>query len=287
MIKKIKLITSYIMDVVWLLYLIVYLTIKKRIVVDKIDESSANKIIVLANGPSLKDELSSFKNTERSNIDFIALNYFANDHTFFEIKPKDYCLADPMFFRKTHREKEALELLKLLQNKVNWKMNIYIPSDLYSDFMEFSVITNKFIRIIRVNTRIYKGKNLKIKHYLYDKGLSTPLVSTVAVLAIFIALKKNISTIELYGVDHTFFDNLIVNDENQVCRKETHFYDNKSILKPLLKNENDEVFLMSEYVFMIGNMFKSHDELASYARYLNLLIINKTKGSLIDSYLRK
>ena len=90
-------------------------------------------------------------------------------------------------------------------------------------------------------------------------------------------------------MEHTFFDSLCVNDENELCTKELHFYSggDESVLKPIKRNDNDEIFKVADYLEAIMNMFKSHDLLAEYSKYLNSEILNCTKPSMIDSYERK
>lgn len=285
--KVLKIIVFSVSDFLLLIYHVLSLIFERGTFRNRIVKSKVDKMIVLANGPSLKDELPELAGLDNSNIDFVVLNYFGNDAAFFKIKPKHYCFADPMFFRKTHRSVKALELLKALDDNVNWAMNIYIPSNLHNNFLKFSSLTNKNINIIKVNTTQYKGRNKLIKHFLFKNGLSTPNISTVANLAIYVALNKGPKEIDVYGIDHTFFDGLCVNDENQVCTIEKHFYNNSTNLKPIRRNDNDKVFKMSEYVTMIGDMFKSHDALSGYAKYLDIKLINKTKESLVDSYSRK
>jgi hypothetical protein len=114
-----------------------------------------------------------------------------------------------------------------------------------------------------------------------------PRIQTVANLAIFIGLNSGYSKVNIYGVDHTFVGNLEINNKNQLCSVDTHFYDGGiSILKPLIRNDNDEIWKISDYLEAIANMFKSHDQLSQYAQYLKINIVNYTSCSMIDSYVR-
>lgn len=255
---------------------------------NNLKKSTIKTAVVLANGPSLKKEIPKLNIAEEFNgVDFIVLNYFANQQVFFQIKPKHYCFADPMFFENTHRQQEAKSIFSILQNKVDWDMNIYVPSNRFKNFKIFSGVNNKYITIVKMNTTPYGGYK-SFRNFFYKKGLAMPIPGTVANLAIFVALNSGFKEIRLYGVDHTFFDSLCVNEKNQLCNKESHFYGNKTKTEPIpiIRTDNSEVFKMSEYLTAIGQMFKSHDLLVHYAKYLNVEIINYTKISLIDSYKR-
>ena len=51
----------------------------------------SGKVAILANGPSLKEVLPKLQMDK-------VLNFFGMEAVFTRIKPKHYCLADPMFF---------------------------------------------------------------------------------------------------------------------------------------------------------------------------------------------
>lgn len=245
-------------------------------------------VAVLANGPSLRKVITHINtDSEFQNVDFIVLNYFAFEDIFFQIKPKHYCLADPMFFKDSFRKKDALHLFSILQEKVDWNLNIYIPKTELKLFMSFSKFTNPHLNIIPLNTIEYSGyESLRFK--FYKKGFSMPRIQTVANMAIYVGINSGYSQIKLYGVEHTFLDSLCINDKNQLCNKEKHFYDtDEAQLKPILKTSSpNEIWKISDYLMAISWMFKSHDILAAYAKYKGVHILNCTKGSMIDSYER-
>lgn len=246
-------------------------------------------VAVLANGPSLKEVITRVEtDVEFQGVDFIVLNYFAFEDVFFRIKPKHYCLADPMFFGDSHRKADALRLFSILQDRVDWDLNIYVPKKGLKPFRAFSKLTNSHLHIIALNTEEYRGyESLRFK--FYEKGLSMPRIQTVANMAIYVGINSGYSRINLYGVEHTFLDSLCVNDQNQLCNRDKHFYDKEEApLKPIIKTDSlDEVWKISDYLMAIAWMFKSHDLLAAYANYKGVHIVNSTKGSMIDSYERK
>lgn len=268
-----------------LLYLIELL--RYNCLFNRLKEKHDGSLVLLANGPSLKEIIHQLScNNKFSNVDFIVLNFFAFEPSFFKIKPKHYCFVDPMFFYKTHRYNDVVKLYTILQDKVNWNMNIYIPQTRYSEFVKFCKINNPYIKIQTVNNIQYRGFN-KFKYFLFKEGLAMPLNATVANMAIYVGITLGYKKIYLYGVDHTFFDSLTVNEKNELCNKDTHFYNNsETVLKPIIRNDNGTVWKISEYLESITNMFKSHDDLSKYAEYKKIEIFNCTNVSLIDSYKR-
>lgn len=271
-------------------YLLMYVCafIRNKCFITKILSNKHGSVIVLANGPSLKDDLELLMNENYfNNIDCIVLNFFAFDEAFFIIKPRHYCLVDPMYFKNSSKIEQVRALYNLFQNRVDWDFNLYIPSNQIHQFHQFSCITNPCISIVKVNMISYNGSAV-LRNVFYKFGFAIPPVQSVVIMSIYIALNMGYTEIELFGVDHSFFDSLCVNKDNQLCSKDVHFYDeNKSSLKPFYRTDSNEIWKISDYVDAISKMFKSHDLLSSYSKYLGVNIYNNTKNSMIDSYIRK
>ena len=244
------------------------------------------KLVILANGPSINKDLQNIKNNI-GKADFMVMNYMALEDVFYELKPEYYCLIDPMFFYKTHREDEAKNLFNILNTKVDWKLTIYIPLFFKSKFKEFSNLNNKNIDVVSVNNCSYFGFE-KLRNYFYKIGLSCPELYSVISMGIYIGIKSKYDCLDLYGVEHTFFNNLQINKENQLCAVYDHFYESNTVnkLKPLLKSDTGEVWKISDYIIEKGLLFNSHDQLNSFAKSMEVSIVNCTVNSLIDSYTR-
>jgi hypothetical protein len=129
----------------------------------------------------------------------------------------------------------------------------------------------------------YRGYEF-LRNIFYKKGLSAPRLQTVANMAIYVGINSGYSEVDLYGADHTFLDSLCVNDKNQLCNRDKHFYDNAAVeLKPIIMGDG-KVWKIANYLEAISYMFKSHDLLEKYSKSENVKIVNCTKGSMIDSY---
>jgi hypothetical protein len=243
-------------------------------------------VAVLANGPSLKEVLPKLTTKEFENIDFIAMNFFAFDDVFFQIKPKHYCLADPTFFQDSFKKEEVFKLFKIFQEKIDWDLTIYLPNKIsYNKFLLFSKLTNSYLHYIHLNAIEYRGYK-SFRYFFYKTGLSMPRSQTVANMAIYVGINNGYGIINLYGVDHTFFDSLCINERNELCNKNAHFY-GEAKLKPLIRTDNYLNWKIADYLEAISYMFKSHDLLADYAKSLGVKIVNCTNISMIDSYERK
>lgn len=261
--------------IIFLLYLL-----RQHSFRNPIEKKFSGTLVVLANGPSLTTVLDRITTDEDfENVDFMAMNYMANTEKFWTIKPKHYCLTDPIFFCPSGHEDESIAMYRNME-KVDWNMNIYIPKYALKHFFSFSHLKNPYINVIALNTAPYLGFE-NFRNYFYKAGLSMPCSQTVAIQTIYVSIMLGYSLIKLYGVDHSYTVSLCVNDNNEVCRRYEHFYKSDDAeLKPI---GSDMVEFFSQGV----KVFKGHKYLAAFAKYMNVCILNCTKGSFIDVYERK
>jgi hypothetical protein len=263
-----------------------YILVRCKAYWNPIKKSYSGKALILANGPSMKDVIPRLTtDVAFQNADFVVMNFFAFDDVFFKIKPKHYCFIDLVFIQDSYRKDEVHKLFKILQEKVDWRLNIYVVGHwYYKKFVSFFEFTNGFLKIIPINFFIYKGyKNLR--NFFYKRSLAIPELNNVSLLAIYVSINSGYSELDLYGVDHSFFDSLCINENNQLCTIYSHFYDIPKI-EPI-KYANGLIPNVAYHIKNMGIVFEGHDLLSNYAKYSNVKIINCTKNSMIDSYERK
>jgi hypothetical protein len=289
----IKKILYFIRDTEYFIYFLIRLLCYRDFLYTRqIRKESRGSVVVLANGPSLKEVVPLLSTSDRfKNVDFFVMNFFAFNDIFFIIKPKYYCLMDDMFYDGVtfENEKENVSrLFDLLENHVDWEINVYVVRYRIKDFMEYSKITNKHINIIGMNTQKYLGYK-KFEYFFYKNNLAMPSVFTVANMALFVSMNSGYSHIYLYGFDHDFFTSLYVNDDNILCYKYNHFYEENDIVRPLLNRhigKYGKPATIVEYLLDKLPVFVCHETFAKYAEYMGIKIVNCTKNSFIDSYER-
>jgi hypothetical protein len=251
------------------------------------------KIAVLANGPSLKEVIPKLTSKEKfEGCDFIVMNLFALEKQFAIIKPTHYCFADPMFYQDyAPRLNDIQKTFKILQEEVHWTMNVYLSFFSEAEckmFLKYSGLTNPNLKIIKTNRIDFEGYKA-LRNYYYNTGYCMPKVGNVANLAIYISLLNGYKSIDVYGVDHDFFLSWAINERNELCAKEAHFYQNTDEvkLKPIVDTISGKgTVKIATYLSGLSVMFKSHDQLQAFSEYKNATIINMTKNSMIDSYQR-
>ena len=247
----------------------------------------SDELALLANGPSLADELPRLLAGARAGCDFLAVNYFAEHEAFERLRPAYYVLSDPQFFRASAQRDRVAALYRTLARKVTWPMTLYVQYYNPERFDYRAALPNGHIRIVPFHTQPYRGFR-RLEFWLYRHGLGSANFGTVVQVCEYVALLLGYKTLELYGVDHTLLDGLSVDDENRLCRADRHYYDDApAVPKPIFQKVPHRPYTMAVYLAEVAELFRGHEALRDYARSLGARIINRTEGSMIDAYERE
>ena len=249
------------------------------------------RMLILGNGPSLREQMPKLIEQEAwKKGDIMAVNFFATSEEFSILKPKYYILSDPQFFRKAGYSERVEAMYRALAEKVSWPMTLYVQyyNPEHFDYAA-AVGHNPNIRIVKFHTLVFHGFR-SVEFWCYRRGLGSGNFGTVVQNGEFVAMLLGYRTIELYGVDHTLLEGLVVDDKNRLCRTQSHYYDTEPAEpKPIYVNATTppRPYTMASYLAETAELFRGHEVLAEYARTQGVSIINCTKGSMIDAYERE
>lgn len=236
---------------------------------------------ILANGPSLNVELEGLMKENSSLDNSLVVNFFVFSDLFFKIRPKYYCLADPLFFTENRYTENVLKLFAGL-NKVSWQMELFVWIQGVDIIKKY--INNDNIKIVGVSILRFKGFESK-RYSSYKKGIAVPSYVNVTIMGLYVLLNLGYDTINLYGVDHSFLAGLCVNDDNRLCINDHHFYGSEK--REFAPKMDGSLWTMKDFVYDKYLTFVEHEIMRGYADYLGAKIINCTKDSWIDAYVRK
>lgn len=251
----------------------------------------SRRLAILGNGPSLTEQLPRLiERKEWQQADMMAVNFFALSDEFVQVKPKYYVISDPMFFRKAGRSERVEALYKALSEKVTWPLTLYVQyyNPEHFDY-KTAIAANQMIRIVRFHSIVFHGFR-SVEFWLYRRGIGSGNFGTVVQNGEFIGILLGYKQIELYGVDHTLLDGLCVDDENRLCRTQSHYYDTTpQASKPIYYNATNppRPYTMHEYLAETAELFRGHEVLRDWAKSEGVRIINRTRGSMIDAYERE
>lgn len=254
------------------------------------------EVHVLGNGPSLNSTLNSYGARLLSTKDCICVNTFAKTDIYEVIKPKYYVLMDPGYWLDGVTEDDGLnedyiksreQLFSIIECKTTWNLSILLPLNAKIAYdWEGRFKNNANIRCCFFNDWQLDGFT-SVKHYLYKHNLGMPNGPNVLIGAIFIAINIGYKRIYLHGADHSWHEDLVVNNDNVVCRKEKHFYDESDAkLIPYIKADGTP-YRMHEILMYLARIFNGYHELQGYSRYRNVTIYNASIKSHIDVFERR
>ena len=248
---------------------------------------------ILGAGPSFKKFLDEYDGCKAKYMSgaYFASNFFVHDAHFAIIKPRYYCLSDGIFFCDSIYKERGLAVMSALAEKVTWPMILFVPRHyLNSDFLKALKI-NDNIEVKYMHSINYQGLE-RFRNWSYNKGWGNGEFGSVVLYALYAALVIGYKRINMYGIDHTYFDNLAVDDDNRLCFKDSHYYGTDKNLKPLymvrdnIKKEDLRTFTVCEYLQNKLKLFTGHEIMERYAQSIGADIINCTPGSMVDAYRR-
>lgn len=246
------------------------------------------KCMVLGNGPSLKKDFEEIKNRDEE-YDFCCVNNFVLSPYFVEFKPTIYVFLDSYFWAEdAHSDwvKQRNETFLLINEKVSWKMQIFIPQNACKEFIE-EKIDNKYVEVIKLKVVSMPNVTSNFAYTLFDSGYFAPGNMNVLIYAVYLAIKAKYKEIIIYGADLSFHKDINVNQEtNDLIMKSQHFYGEEKYI--VLKHNPQKVrkFTMYEIMDTTAKTFFAHEVLSKYAKKLGIEILNKSSSSLIDAYER-
>lgn len=170
----------------------------------------------------------------------------------------------------------------------NWPLYLFVPMAAKKSRLITSLVENKNVRILYINYVVFKG--FKTLAYLFFKKNKAIIQSqNVLVTSLFLTVNMGYKKIELVGAEHSWHEELRVNDDNLVCMKHVHFYEKDSEIKliPFYKSRHKhETFYMHEIFIVWAKVFYGHVQVNSYANSRGSKIYNASETSYIDAYER-
>ena len=143
-------------------------------------------------------------------------------------------------------------------------------------------VSNPHVKIVPLTGLVYSGEDSG-RFESWKKGESVPLYVNITIMAEYVSLNLGFTELYLYGVEHTFFDGLGVDDDNRLFIQDKHFYGSE---KRYITSSSRKEWHIKDWMYDKYLTFREHELMQGYAEYLGATIINCTRNSLIDAYPR-
>lgn len=258
----------------------------RRIRKERVDRKG-RAVSIIANGPSAKDIIQNRKDL-LDGTDLLVLNNFGNQDFFYKLKPKYYILLDPIFFDRNFINKGLEEKtnrgvwnegnkLKESFMKVDWDMILLLPSRWTNSNVLKQYANNTHIKVVQYNATKVLGFD-RFQNRMYYRGEGIPSSRNVIIPAMIALGIMGYKTIYLYGCEFSWTKTMDVDPQNgKMFFNDGHFY----------SNDEKRYFGKGAYLWwlkVITEDLESTDQIEKFANKYEIRIINRTKGSFIDSF---
>lgn len=245
-----------------------------------IKDASIRPLILLANGPSLKNTIDKYS-TYLAESDTLAVNFAANAPEFRLLRPKYYVLADPHFFTAY----DDINVVRLVDNlrTVDWDMVLLLDCRFAKRFINVASLPQN-VSVMTFNAVGVEGF-AGFENFVFSHGLAMPRPRNVLIPALMSAIKLGYKQIYICGADHSWLRDLSVGEDNIVASGLNHFYKESDREASRVQVEYRS-YRLHDIIYSLFVAFRSYHTIERFARHEGVDIYNSTKGSYIDAFRR-
>ena len=252
-------------------------------------EKLSTDCVVLGNGPSLKHSL-------ETQLDFLSkselfcVNNFAVSAYYQQLKPRNYVLLDPFFFKYELADfpnPAVAASLKAIHQNTTWELHLFVPrSARHSATVRF-LSQNPNIKLVYFNYVVAKGID-PILFWLFKNQWAMPQCQNVLAATTFLAINQRFERVYLMGADHSWHEEIhLSNNGQQVLMRHLHFYNNAQTAAVTQHGTNPQMHTSLATQFSnFSKIFQTYELLERYANHLKIKVLNASSKSYIDAFER-
>ncbi len=245
--------------------------------------------IILGNGPSINQTLKEHEAKLKQHL-LICVNHFPDTPQFEELQPahcvivaKEYWIEDSS---KATKER-AQRLFGNIVSKTTWKMVLHLPhSAKKSQWLMQHLKHNTNVEIHFFNDTPVEGLP-NWNRFFFKRGWGMPRPHNVLIPSLMIALNAGLKNIFIVGADHSWLEELTVNDKNEALLHQKHFYDEDSSKQDYMYKLGKRPRRLHEILEKFMLSFGAYFDIKDYATAIGASIWNATPKSYIDAFERK
>jgi len=246
------------------------------------------ELIILGNGPSLKDFLEKHQNFIKSK-DTLAVNHFADTDAYQQVKPAYYMINVPEFWIENVDEdvlKRRNQLIENLIDKTDWNLHLILGKGAKKSkkWLELPK-KNPNIRLSFINPTPVEGFK-KFRYFCYKKLCGMPRPHNVLIPSLISGINMRYNKIYITGADHSWLQDIFVAPDNTVYLTQRHFYDAQTARPNVMKKMGKNQRRLHEILHKFMLSFQAYFDLDAYAKKQNVQILNITPHSYIDAFQR-
>lgn len=252
-------------------------------------QGNKKNIVILGNGPSLETSINKHLTYFKSS-DCLCVNTLCLKEYFWEIKPKYYLLVDPAYFEEKvsdNLEQIRTEMFNVLNKKCTWPLTLIFPSNAWP-YIITRFNKNKNITVTFYNATPFKGFPA-IRDIVYKMQIACPTAYNVLISALFLSVNMGYSTVELCGVDHSWHEDIFIDEDNRLLIVDKHFSTKENSVANIWYKDHEEtqIFKLHELFKWLSDVLQEYHLMNEYAKKHNVEIVNCSEKSCIDAFNRR
>ncbi len=236
--------------------------------------------VILGNGPSLNQDLPDLLEF-RSLTELVCVNMFSRSALYEQLKPENYLVLDDAFADENHEG--ATQAIHDLAEKTSWPVRLFVPIR-FRKKEHFRKLTSghPFVQVFFFNYTIFEGFE-GLKFAFFNAGLAMPQCQNVLNAALFHCIRRGYDKVILLGADHTWHEDIRLNEDNELRVYDTHFYQDKAkdISAMFLKTRGS---YLRQAFLNLHKVYRSYEIIAAYALSKGVEVINSSSKSYIDVF---
>ncbi|MFZ6050878.1 hypothetical protein [Halocola ammonii] len=247
-----------------------------------------SELIILGNGPSLKNFLAANKSLV-SKKELLCVNHFAESDVYKALKPKYYVLAAPEMWMDDVEEfhfRKGEKLFSAISENTEWPVTLFIPQNARKfERWKKKIAPNANIQIVYFSSTPIEGFRF-FENWAFSKWLGMPRPHNVLIPSLILSVNIGFQKIFIAGADHSWMKEIFVSDDNIVYLTQKHFYDSKEKEAAPMDKLGKGSRKMHEILIKFVHAFRGYFKIKEYAGHCSVEIFNITEHSMIDAFER-
>jgi hypothetical protein len=264
--------------------------LRSRLVLPGFPVEGQKRCVILGNGPSLKKAIEAY-GEQLKEEELFCVNHFPKTEAYVQLKPGNFVTSAPELWRDNMRESVIESREKLwaaMVEKTDWPMHVFLPAEAGKcKWLMNQLGQNRQLKIVFYNNTAVEGSR-RIAFFLFRRNLGIPRPHNVLIPSLMLSINSGYREVVLLGADHSWLEELSVNDKNEALLNQKHFYDADTsrpdrMYRQLKRRPRRVHEILEKLMFA----FRSYFEIRDYAETKGTKIINATPGSYIDAFERE
>lgn len=241
-----------------------------------------HSIFILANGPSLKDDVAPYL-AELSECHTLMMNHSITQNIHKDIRPKYHILLDSVYFvgdtynimAQSDYERVTKEVQELYHSfeQLSYPVELLVPN-IWKDKIH---IKNPLITLQTFGIAKFKGFDF-ISRFLFSKAIALPSYCNVLIPSIICCIAMGYKKIYLLGCDHDWFKGYFVDSHNKFYIDYKHFYEEQQT------ESNFAKITLTEMLSVDSEILRSYHTIQRI--FNNISIYNLSSNSAIQAFPR-